>query len=74
MSFQALLGQVMEGKRQSGFLYPLLATGAGTAFPDLHLPAPALLHLEKPLKEIPQGWQALEPLKRLVLHSPGLVT
>lgn len=42
MSFQARLGQVMGGKRQSGFLYALLATGAGTAFSDLPPASPNL--------------------------------
>lgn len=37
----------MEGKPQSGVLYPLLTTGGWDCFSDLHLPVPALLHLEE---------------------------
>jgi hypothetical protein len=40
----------MGGKLQSGILYPLLTTGGWDCFSDLHLPVPALLHLEKVTK------------------------
>lgn len=65
----------MGGKRQLGLLYPLLATGAGTAFPiSTSQPQPALLHLEKVLKRGSLRLAGIRTPKRLVLHPPGLVT
>lgn len=64
----------MGGKLQSGFLYPLLALRTGTAFLISTYQSPPFCTWKRSLKAVPFGWQALEPLKRLELHSPGMVT